>query len=372
MKWTRKLTLSIAILCLFVLALPTQALAASPGLVVIGDRYTLESGETLDEDLLVLGGTVTLEAGSFVNGNILILGGSLEVAGEVDGDITAAGGFIELASTAVVRGDIVYAGGNLSRDPGATVTGETRSETGTPYSFIIPFHRDIAPFSDIQLPGGVQVPNFSVQVNPFFEGLWFILRSLLWALLAMLVVMFFSNQADRAADAMIKQPLVTGGLGLLTAVLAPLVVILLVLTICLIPVALILALGLMIAWAFGLIALGMELGQRFARAFKSEWHPALAAGLGTFILMLVLNGIGWAIPCIGWVPGALAGAIGLGGVLLTRFGSQRYPAAFPLAPAPIDVPPSVPPLEPGASSPSASSEPMADEPPAGSGGAAEN
>jgi hypothetical protein len=98
-----------------------------------------------------------------------------------------------------------------------------------------------------------------------------------------------------------------------------------------------------IAWIFGLIALGMEVGKRLAELAKQEWAPAVSAGLGTFVLIFVLNGLDMLIPCAGWVFPALAGMLGLGAVLLTRFGMQDYPLLItPSMPPAPSAPPSPP------------------------------
>jgi hypothetical protein len=89
----------------------------------------------------------------------------------------------------------------------------------------------------------------------------------------------------------------------------------------------------MFGWGFGLISLGLEVGRRIAKMFHLEWVAAVSAGVGTFALVLVLNGLEAVIPCFGWVFPALAGFVGLGAVLLTRFGTQSYPASAPAAAA---------------------------------------
>jgi hypothetical protein len=140
----------------------------------------------------------------------------------------------------------------------------------------------------------------------------------------MVVAMFIPANLTRTAQTILTQPLVSAGLGLLTIIIVPIVLVLLVLTICLIPVALIAAFLLIIAWAFGLIAIGLEVGRRISSIFKQEWHPTIAAGLGTLLLMTVLNGMDSIIPCIGWIPKVLLGFVGLGAVLLTQFGIRPY------------------------------------------------
>jgi hypothetical protein len=123
----------------------------------------------------------------------------------------------------------------------------------------------------------------------------------------------------------VSQPVVAGGAGLITAFLAPFVLIALTITIILIPVTLIAVLVLVAAWFFGWIALGLEVGRRLGKLANIELAPALAAGLGTFLLMLVFDGMSELIPCIGWLPQTLIGIWALGAVLVTRFGSQDYP-----------------------------------------------
>jgi hypothetical protein len=64
--------------------------------------------------------------------------------------------------------------------------------------------------------------------------------------------------------------------------------------------------------------------------FKQEWHPAIAAGLGTLLLMCVLSGLEVILPCIGWIPKTLVGFLGLGAVLLTQFGMKPYNSTMSL------------------------------------------
>jgi hypothetical protein len=72
-----------------------------------------------------------------------------------------------------------------------------------------------------------------------------------------------------------------------------------------------------------MVAMGLEVGNRLSEATNQEFQPVVAAGLGTLILGLVINGIG-LIPCIGWVVPFLVGIIGTGAVLMTRFGRHEY------------------------------------------------
>jgi hypothetical protein len=144
----------------------------------------------------------------------------------------------------------------------------------------------------------------------------------------MLLMLFLAPHADRIAHAVIAQPLTTGGLGLLTIIVAPIALVLLTITVILIPVTAIAIVALVVAAVFGWIAIGYEIGQRFTKAIHQTWHPAFSAGLGTFALSLAssaLTGIP-VLNCIGWLVPFLLGLAALGAVIMTRFGTQTVNA----------------------------------------------
>jgi hypothetical protein len=205
----------------------------------------------------------------------------------------------------------------------AVVEGEFVSEDGFEFPFrptvITPFVPD--------------VPDFRVSFSPLISIMWFAFRTLLLAALAVLVVMFWPTPTERTADAVISQPLATGGLGLLTFLVAPVILVMLLITILLSPISLLGAVLLVVATIYGWIAIGLAVGNRLAESLKWEMHAAAAAGLGTLLLTFVVGGFG-QIPCIGWIAPFIVASLGLGAVILTRFGSQRYAVSDPVAPSP--------------------------------------
>lgn len=315
-----KFILVIGILVVLV-GLPTAAFAQgvdNGDQVIFGGSYTLEAGETLIGDLVVFGGNVELETDSIVEGDILIFGGTITVDGEIDGDLIVIGGSTDLEENAVLHRDLITPGGSVRRAEGAQIFGQVITETNIPVDITIPriFSEDF--------PSEIPSPRVSVRSNPFWGVVWFFFRTLAFAALAVLVVMFVPKQADRASDTVLAQPILSAGLGILTMVVAIPLLVILMITIILIPVSLIGLLLLAIAGLFGWITLGLEIGQRFAQLFNSEWPAAVAAGIGTLILTIVAFAIG-AIDCIGWVVPFLVTSVGLGAVILTRFGTQDYP-----------------------------------------------
>ncbi len=139
--------------------------------------------------------------------------------------------------------------------------------------------------------------------------------------LAMLLTLFLHPQLDRVAQAVTGQPFMAGSIGLLTAFLTPLTVIILVITLILIPVALAAVALLVLAWLFGVVALGMEVGDRLMKSLHQSWEPVLSAGFGTFLLGIVVGTVN-LIPCVGWLAPLLVGLVGLGAAVITVFGTR--------------------------------------------------
>ncbi len=326
---------ALVIVFLLLAAWPQTASAQGPGgdKFVLGGTYTLRSGETLAGDLFVFGGSAEVEDGATVEGNVVLMGGSLVIDGVVEENVSITGGSVSLGSSAVVEGDVNVAGGNLTRDPGAVVEGDVNLDrfAGGP----------------IPLPGpNIRIPQVWFNFNPLWDSLWFMLRSFMWAALAILVVLFLPANVERTAQTATRQPLIAAGLGLLTVIVFPLLMLVLFITLIGIPAALIGILLLIVVWGFGVVSLGTEVGRRLAALLNQDWALPVSAGVGTLLFALVINGIGEFIPCVGWVVPLVAGALGIGAVMLTRFGTQPYPPDYvPPAPYP-SVPPTVPPASP--------------------------
>jgi cytochrome c biogenesis protein CcdA len=160
--------------------------------------------------------------------------------------------------------------------------------------------------------------------NFFFDVGWSIVKAFLMAGLAVLVVMFWPQRTARVARSAVSQPVPAFLLGLVTAIFGVTLIVVLAITICLSPVSLIGGIVLAAAVILGWVALGLEVGWRMAQSFKRDWHPATQAGVGTLVLSLVVYAVGM-IPCLGPFLGAIVWLIGLGAVLLTRFGGQDSP-----------------------------------------------
>jgi cytoskeletal protein CcmA (bactofilin family) len=377
MKTLYKISIAVLLLALFLA--PTQS-ALAKGLaedkVVFGGTYVLKSGDTLRGALIVFGGAAVVETDATVDGDVALVGGTLDLDGTVTGNVAVVGGVLRvsgtinnnmvlvggtanLTSTALVEGDVTTAGGTLNQAEGAVIEGQVEN-SASPGLSLLPSLAPISPIAPI-MPFTPQ----GSDSGSFFEGGFGILgavfavlsQSFLLALLAALVALFMPNHTRRVANAIVEQPLTAGGVGCLTLIISVVVVFLLValsFTIILLPVTISLmgfgSLALAAALLLGTIALGLETGNRLARAFKSEWPMPLAAFVGTLLLALVVNAISTILACFGWWAPFAVILVAIGGVVMTRFGSQA--AQPPVAPvsAPV-LPPPPPPAAPEAPAP---------------------
>jgi hypothetical protein len=288
--------------------------------IVLGDNYTLSSGESVG-NLTVFGGNVVLEAGSTVTDHLIVFGGNVTVNGTVNEDIHMYGGQLTLDDNAVVGGDISLTGGNLTQADGAQIAGTVSRSTSLPLGISIPN-------SSV-----VNVPRYIPDYGPIVgEGFWFIMKTLGLTALAMLVILFAPKAIERAGDAAMARPLASVGVGLLVAILTPVLLIGFAITIIGIPITFLLAVAAGILLTFGWIALGLEVGKRLEQTFHQTWPAVVSAGFGTLLLSLVANGIGLA-PCVGWVVPTLVGFVGMGGVLISRFGTPGNSSPIPLVSA---------------------------------------
>ncbi|MBI1794563.1 MAG: hypothetical protein HYR70_10270 [Chloroflexi bacterium] len=315
-----------ALILLVLLLLPVRSAYAwngnLDGRVVVGQSFVLKSGETLDGDLVMIGGEAAIENNAIVKGNVVIIGGSLTLDGQVTGDVVVVGGLADLGEKSQLSGDMITVGGSLQRAEGAQIGCNVVTNFPAP---------------TIQIPNSTnpvtipKPPQIDFHVSPFTKAFGILLQAIVISILAMTLVLFLQPQLDRVAHTIIAQPFVAGTIGLLTVLFSPIALIILTITLILIPVALAGAFLLVLAWLFGVIAIGIELGNRFTKAIHQNWAPVLSAGFGTFALTIIVGALN-TVPCVGWLSGVIIGLVGMGAVVMTMFGTR--PASGPAMIAP--------------------------------------
>ena len=316
-----------------------------------GGMVTVESSD----DRVRVGASVHVRADEVVNGDVVAVLGSVDVDGRVTGDVVSVGGSVELGPEAVVEGEVVVVGGTLESAPGARIEGGVEEVAwGGP---------------DVHMRG----PDFHA---PFLEGVGGLIMTVIWVVvlgaLAALMYLLARRPVERMAYRISESPWKAALVGLVAQILFFPV---LVLSIVLLAISII-GIPLLLAVPFALVALaiGMLIGfTAVARVLGSAaesrfgWqhdNPFVSVLIGVGLIMLVsffASALGVAggplgvfaiiLGILGFVLQYAAWTVGLGALLLTRFGT-RYgwgeapgPGTPAVPPAPPSDAPPAPPAE---------------------------
>jgi hypothetical protein len=328
--------ISIVMLALAALALPAGAVFASeafqePGesddLVIFGNSVVVRDGETVDGNVVVIGGALRLEDGGRIKGDVVAIGGSLELDGEIDGEVVSIGAALEADGDAQIDGETFAIGGDVDIDEDASFAGGFASIPGPDLTTI--------PVPTVsQLPSGPVNP-----LSPLSRGTAIPLSSMIkrlvgalnWALvvgiLAVLVLLAWPVPLERVGQAVTRAPAAVGGVGCLSMFLFPVLGVGLAATLILIPLTLVLMIVFLAVLLFGWVAVGMLFGERLLEWFGTKEITSRNAGVaGTFGRTLLVGIVG-ALPGLGWLgllSGLVLATVGVGAVVLTRFGWHTY------------------------------------------------
>jgi hypothetical protein len=271
-------------------------------LAVLLMLFGLTTGATAETTSIVkINSDVVIDEGMKVR-NVIVFGGQITVDGTVEQNVVAIGGSAVLTRTAVVGGDVISLGGIVAMGNGADVRGALTEINSSNIADAI---SDL--LSDDWEGWSWLFAIFSVVV--FMAIL----------VTAMLVVALIPKPIETISEGITLHTYrasIAGFVGLL--VIAPIAVLLAlsVIGIVLIPLEIILVIC---AAVFGFIAVSQILGKRILDRIKK---PNDSLVRQTFWGLLILWLIGW-IPYVGWMIKVLAIVLGLGGVMITRFGTKK-------------------------------------------------
>jgi hypothetical protein len=244
---------------------------------------------------------VTIEENMKVR-NVFVLRGQITISGTVEQNVVAIGGSIVLTRTAVVNGDVVTLGGIIVMGKGADVHGTLTEINSSNISAAI---SDL--LSDDWEGWSWLFAIFSVVV--FFAIL----------ILALLIVALIPKPIQVIAETIKTNTFkvsLSGLLGLLLIVPIAVLLTISVIGIVLIPLEMILVVS---AALLGFIAVSQLVGRRVLMLIKRTGGGVIRQ---TFWGLITLWLIGW-IPYVGWIIKVLAVVLGLGGVIMARFGTKE-------------------------------------------------
>jgi len=263
------------------------------GGAVVVDTREVECG-----NLTTFGGTVAVSGE--VRGDVVAFNSDIVIAGTVDGNIDVYGGSVTLQSDSHVHGDIHLYGGRWVQGPNTHLDGNVIDHTK-------------------------RVDWLFAGNSGFRFAFWFLL---VWVALGVLLTSLLPEHVMIVRTTVVNKTRRSAVIGLLSALLAPPIMLVLIALVLSIPVAIIVGLGLLAAWALGTVAIGWIVGEHILRRVAPQQNTRLKQ-IVVGLTVLVLAG---SLPYIGWLISLGAGLLGLGAVFLSRFGTQLYtPPKDPLA-----------------------------------------
>lgn len=258
---------------------------------IFGQSLTFNEQDAECGDFTIFGST--LDVKGQVWGNILAFGSNINIAGNVHGDINLYGGTVTLLNGSHMHGNINLFGGSQRVEEGAQLDGAVHNRSQ---------------HVSLWLPGlntGFVFPFWPMVI-------WVIFGLALTSLLPEHVMFVRATVTSKTRRSLL--------LGLLSLLLAPAILIILIALIIPIPLAILIASGLIVAWVFGTIAIGWLVGEYIMRAIAPR-HNTRLAQVAVGLIVLVLLG---SLPYLGWIISLSVGLLGLGAVFLSRFGTRLY------------------------------------------------
>lgn len=331
-------------------------LAAVPGIAAAdtrsGGTIVIGPGETINDDLQVFGGSVVVQgtvtgdlevfAGNVfidgvVNGDLAAFGGSIQIDGEIGGSVEAFGGDIEVGPEAMIGGTLQAAGGNVvlagTVENDAELAGGTvRVDSTAVVGGDLVTDAETFVQEDGAVIEGAATENADLGIAPTFRGVglptvppvaFAIYGFLVNLVLGAVLLLVFPRLSSAVTERAVGSPLRSGGVGILTLVGVPIVLIIVAITIIGIPLSIIGALlFLMAAWAgaiYGRLAVGSWLLSLVD--YDNRWASLLVG--------LVVVALATRIPFLGWLISGVVLLLGLGAltwVLYATYGGGSGPA----------------------------------------------
>jgi hypothetical protein len=254
-----------------------------------GSAVIVNTNEVACGTLMDFGGNVAINGE--MHGHVTVFGSNIVIVGTIIGDIDLYSGVLTLQPGSHMQGDIHLYGSQLIKSNGSHFKGNIINRT--------------------------ERINWLIGDGEFSFPTWSIL---IWLALGLLVIRLLPEHVMFVRATTVHKTKRSFLIGLLSILLAPVVMIVLAALILPIPVAIIVALGLIAAWALGTVAIGWLIGEQMVRAVAPRWNTRpvqVAVGLAALALL-------GSLPYIGWLINLAVGLLGLGAVFLSRFGTRLY------------------------------------------------
>src|SRR5271168_2491325 len=307
-------------------------------LVNIGHDSTLREGETADSVVSVLGSStsdgnagdvVSILGDNRVSGEVsdsaVAVLGNTYIDGKVAGDTVTVLGDLDLGPRADIGGDAVVVGGSVRRDPAAVINGSVQNVLGGDFGSFGWLH--------------AWVRHCLLYARPlaFAHGLgWAWGLALTCLALYVALALLFRDGLSRCVRTFETQPGHTVLAGLSAALLSPVLLVLLCVTVIGIAAVPFVVFALICVSLFGKAVMLAWLGARITgkSGVDTASHPAVAVLIGGAVVLVL-----YVVPILGFLVYKLLGFLGLGAVVYTLILALRANRAAKEGPSASTVPP---------------------------------
>lgn len=261
-----------------------------------GQNISIGQDAIVGRDLFAAGATILQEG--IVQRNLFGGGAEIVLSGQIGGDANLQTDSLKLQDGANVAGNLNYTGAKEAViGTGATVTGDTNWE----FAETVNVDREVA------------VKETRTPVRKFFWFLWSLASALLiWFLIRIWRPAFWNNTARPLAE----KPLKTLGVGLLTLLVVPPMIILAMVTVIGIPAGFMLSAVYSFSLYLSRIIVAVFIGQWVAKRFK--W-PELHKGVWLVLLGLAVLGLLGLPPYVKFLSSLLTVMAGLGALVMAHY-----------------------------------------------------
>lgn len=265
------------------------------------------------------GGDVIVRAGEVVE-SVVTMGGSATIEGEVVRDVVAMGGGVHVRRGGIVSGEIVAMGGPIRIDEGARAS-ERVELAATPHGFSLRGRgaNDDQPtnYDDLgPTPASVAAHAADALGDWLRDTLASASRHALLFLFGLLLLGLAPARLDTVTRTVAALPGRSAATGVLSAIAAVVLGVVLTITLVGIPGAIVLALCTALGVYGGLVAVAAVVG-RILPIRALHGRPVLQLAAGVLVLFVVARA-----PLVGGLLSLVVALIGLGAVVVTRAGTR--------------------------------------------------
>jgi hypothetical protein len=292
--------------------------------VRFGDDIHVGPDEHITGDVVAIGGEIIVEGK--VSGDCVAVGGSivLETGAEVTGEVVCVGGTLTLGDSSRVGRDAVSVWGGLEKSPTAYVGGNLSEVQGPIFEF----------------------PNYIFGYGGMGYDLWEFFTRLIWVLilggLGIVAFHIFPSRMARLAETADRRGLVSFLAGLAGWILWLPVFVLLCITVVGIPVGILFIFLTPIMTLLGYIGVARVTGAKIGRTGTASGvffgvltlEGALLLGHLFGVFGSIFELLGLILSVVGCSVIFVAGTMGFGAFLITRFRPEEAPAVGTAPPPP--------------------------------------